>query len=290
LNDNLPLMDFNNNETHEFIIRSFAEDIGDGDHSTLASIPLDAIGKAKLLFKDEGIVAGIELAKVILLHLDSNMVFEQFKNDGDNVKYGDIGFIAKGRVHALLSGERLLLNCMQRLSGIATFAHSLKSLMGDSTSKLLDTRKTTPGLRFLEKWAVRVGGGYNHRIGLYDMIMLKDNHVDFSGGITSAVAKTREYLKKNNLNLKVEIETRNMKEVEEALSCKGVDRVMLDNFTPEQIREALTLINNRVETEASGGINASNLADYAATNVDFISIGALTHSVKSMDISLKEVD
>ncbi len=283
-------MDFSSAETREFIIRSFAEDIGDGDHSTLASIPVDTIGKAKLLFKDQGIVAGIELAKVILLHLDSNMVFEQFKNDGDHVKYGDIGFVAKGKVHALLSGERLLLNCMQRLSGIATFAHSLKSLMGDSTSKLLDTRKTTPGLRFLEKWAVRVGGGYNHRIGLYDMIMLKDNHVDFSGGIAAAVAKTRDYLKENNLNLKVEIETRNMKEVEEALSCEGVDRVMLDNFTPDQIREALTLINNRVETEASGGINASNLADYAATNVDFISIGALTHSVKSMDISLKEVD
>jgi nicotinate-nucleotide pyrophosphorylase (carboxylating) len=283
-------MEFNNVETTRFITQSLLEDIGDGDHSTLSAIPSDANGKAKLLFKDEGVIAGIELAKAILLHLDSEMEFEQFKKDGDRVKFGDIGFIATGKVHALLSGERLLLNCMQRLSGIATYTNKLKQLLGNSKSRLLDTRKTTPGLRFLEKWAVTVGGGHNHRIGLYDMIMLKDNHVDFAGGITKAVSKATSYLQEKGLSLKVEVETRNLEEVREALSCKGVDRIMLDNYTPEQIIEALQIVNGRVETEASGGINADNIAGYAATNVDFISIGALTHSVKSLDISLKEVD
>jgi nicotinate-nucleotide pyrophosphorylase (carboxylating) len=283
-------MEFNNVETTRFITQSLLEDIGDGDHSTLSAIPSDANGKAKLLFKDEGVIAGIELAKAILLHLDSEMEFEQFKKDGDRVKFGDIGFVATGKVHALLSGERLLLNCMQRLSGIATYTNKLKQLLGNSKSRLLDTRKTTPGLRFLEKWAVTVGGGHNHRIGLYDMIMLKDNHVDFAGGITKAVSKATSYLQEKGLSLKVEVETRNLEEVREALSCKGVDRIMLDNFTPEQIIEALQIVNGQVETEASGGINADNIAGYAATNVDFISIGALTHSVKSLDISLKEVD
>ena len=193
-----------------------------------------------------------------------------------------------GSVHAILAGERLLLNCMQRLSGIATQTQKLVQLMGDSTSKLLDTRKTTPHLRFLEKWAVTVGGGHNHRIGLYDMIMLKDNHNDYAGGITNAVNKTKSYLKEKNLQLKVEVETRNLNEVKEALEVGGVDRIMLDNFSPEQIIEALIIIGGRVETEASGGINETNLAGYAATNVDYISIGALTHSIKSMDISLKE--
>ncbi len=283
-------MDFHSQETLEFIHRAFEEDIRDGDHSSLASIPQGTIGKAKLLFKDDGIVAGIELAQVILTELDSNIKFDVFKKDGDSVYFGDIGFVVEGSVHAILAGERLLLNCMQRLSGVATQTNKLVKLMGNSKSKLLDTRKTTPNLRFLEKWAVQVGGGYNHRIGLYDMIMLKDNHNDYAGGITNAVNKTKSYLKENKLNLKVEVETRNLSEVEEALVVGGVDRIMLDNFTPDEIMVALKLINNRVETEASGGINESNLAAYAATNVDYISIGALTHSVKSLDISLKETD
>ncbi|MFT5513596.1 MAG: nicotinate-nucleotide pyrophosphorylase (carboxylating) [Bacteroidia bacterium] len=281
-------MDFNSAQTLDFIQRAFEEDIKDGDHSSLASIPAGTQGKAKLLFKDDGIVAGIELAQVILRQLDSNFTFEMFNKDGDDVKYGDIGFIVTGSVHAILAGERLLLNCMQRLSGIATQTNKLIQLMGDSTSKLLDTRKTTPHLRFLEKWAVTVGGGHNHRIGLYDMIMLKDNHNDYAGGITNSVNKTISYLKEKNLDLRVEVETRNLSEVHEALDVGGVDRIMLDNFTPQQIVEALQLINGRVETEASGGINETNLAGYAATNVDYISIGALTHSIKSMDISLKE--
>ncbi|MBI1306318.1 MAG: carboxylating nicotinate-nucleotide diphosphorylase [Bacteroidetes bacterium] len=283
-------MDFHDEQTLRFIRESLTEDIGDGDHSTLGCIPHDSTGKSKLLFKEEGIVAGIELAKAILHELDPDMHFEQFMHDGDSCKPGDIGFIATGSVHALLSGERLLLNCMQRLSGIATQTHRLVELMGNSRSKLLDTRKTTPGFRFLEKWAVTVGGGYNHRIGLYDMVMLKDNHIDFAGGITKAVEASRNYLLNMGLELKIEVETRNIREVEEALNCEGVDRIMLDNFTPEEIVVALKLIDGRVETEASGGINESNLAAYAATNIDYISIGALTHSVKSLDISLKEVD
>ncbi|MBO6516201.1 MAG: carboxylating nicotinate-nucleotide diphosphorylase [Bacteroidia bacterium] len=283
-------MDFNNKETLDFIQRAFEEDIKGGDHSSLASIPTGTQGKAKLLFKDDGVVAGIDLAQVILRQLDPQMAFDVFYQDGDRVSFGDIGFVAHGSVHAILAGERLLLNCMQRLSGIATHTNYLVKLMGNSTSKLLDTRKTTPNLRFLEKWAVTVGGGYNHRIGLYDMIMLKDNHVDYAGGVTKAVAQTREYLRKNDLDLKVEVETRNMDEVRETLSCEGVHRIMLDNFTPSQIVEALKVIDGKLETEASGGINESNLAEYAATNVDFISIGALTHSVKSLDISLKETD
>jgi nicotinate-nucleotide pyrophosphorylase (carboxylating) len=281
-------MNFKDDQTLAFIHRAFEEDIKDGDHSSLASIPKGTQGKAKLLFKDNGIVAGIELAQVILNELDPNMVFEVFKKDGDTVSFGDIGFVVSGSVHAILAGERLLLNCMQRLSGIATQTNRLVTMLGDSTSKLLDTRKTTPHLRFLEKWAVTVGGGYNHRIGLYDMIMLKDNHNDYAGGITKAVNKTKAYLHENGLDLKVEVETRNMEEVKEALAVGGVDRIMLDNFSPTAIVEALTVINGQVETEASGGINESNIAAYAATNVDFISIGALTHSIKSMDISLKE--
>lgn len=283
-------MNFNDKQTLDFIHRAFEEDIKEGDHSSLASIPQGTKGKAKLIFKDNGIVAGIELAQVILKELDSTIQFEIFKHDGDKVSYGEIGFVVSGNVHAILAGERLLLNCMQRLSGVATQTNNLVRLMGDSKSKLLDTRKTTPNLRFLEKWAVTIGGGYNHRIGLYDMIMLKDNHNDYAGGITNAVNKTKAYLKEKNLSLKVEVETRNLDEVKEALAVGGVDRIMLDNFTPAEIEVALKVIDGRVETEASGGINETNLASYAATNVDYISIGALTHSVKSMDISLKETD
>jgi nicotinate-nucleotide pyrophosphorylase (carboxylating) len=280
-------MNFRSEETKDFIHRCFQEDIRDGDHSTLSCIPKTARGKAKLLFKAEGIVAGIDLAKSILEEL-GEFQYETFKADGDSVEYGDLGFIVEGPVHGILAGERLLLNCMQRLSGIATYTNKLTQLMGDSRSKLLDTRKTTPGLRFLEKWAVTVGGGFNHRHGLYDMIMLKDNHIDYAGGITKAVDQTRIYLQKNGLDLRVEVETRNIQEVKEALSCKGVDRIMLDNFSPSEIKEALKIIDGKVETEASGGINEETIASYAETQVDFISIGALTHSVKSLDISLKE--
>jgi len=283
-------MDFRSQQTLDFIHRAFDEDIKDGDHSSLASIPQGTRGKAKLLFKEDGIVAGLELAQVILEQLDPDISFEFFNQDGDHVKKGDTGFIVEGRVHAILAGERLLLNCMQRLSGIATHTHELIQLMGYSKSKLLDTRKTTPNLRFLEKWAVTVGGGYNHRIGLYDMIMLKDNHNDYAGGVTKAVEQTKSYLEENGLNLKIEVETRNLDEVKEALAVGGVDRIMLDNFAPQQIIEALAVINGRCETEASGGINETNLKAYAETNVDFISIGALTHSVKSLDISLKETE
>ena len=283
-------MDFRSQQTLDFIHRAFDEDIKDGDHSSLASIPQGTRGKAKLLFKEDGIVAGLELAQVILEQLDPDISIEFFNQDGDHVKKGDTGFIVEGRVHAILAGERLLLNCMQRLSGIATHTHELIQLMGYSKSKLLDTRKTTPNLRFLEKWAVTVGGGYNHRIGLYDMIMLKDNHNDYAGGVTKAVEQTKSYLEENGLNLKIEVETRNLDEVKEALAVGGVDRIMLDNFAPQQIIEALAVINGRCETEASGGINETNLKAYAETNVDFISIGALTHSVKSLDISLKETE
>ena len=283
-------MDFRSQQTLDFIHRAFDEDIKDGDHSSLASIPQGTRGKAKLLFKEDGIVAGLELAKVILEQLDPDISIEYFNQDGDHVKKGYIGFIVEGRVHAILAGERLLLNCMQRLSGIATHTYHLIQLMGDSKSKLLDTRKTTPNLRFLEKWAVTVGGGYNHRIGLYDMIMLKDNHNDYAGGITKAVEQTKNYLEENGLDLKIEVETRTLDEVKEALAVGGVDRIMLDNFMPQQIVEALAVINGRCETEASGGINETNLKAYAETNVDFISIGALTHSVKSLDISLKETE
>ncbi|MFT4522215.1 MAG: nicotinate-nucleotide pyrophosphorylase (carboxylating) [Bacteroidia bacterium] len=283
-------MNFKSVDTIHFIQNALKEDIRTGDHSSQACIPSDATGKAKLLFKQSGVVAGIDLAKVILAQLSEEFIYQDFKADGDRVKPGELGFIVEGNVRAILAGERLLLNCMQRLSGIATYTDHLIQLMGTSTSRLLDTRKTTPGMRILEKWAVTVGGGHNHRIGLYDMIMLKDNHVDYCGGITKAVAKSRQYLISNMLKLPIEVETRNLEEVKEALSCEGVNRVMLDNFTPELIREALLLINGRVETEASGGINEENIAAYAATNVDFISIGALTHSVKSLDISLKEVD
>ena len=282
-------MDFNNPETKEFIIRSLEEDIKDGDHSSLSCISPLAKGKAKLLFKEDGVVAGMELAKVILRHLDSKVEFEEFKKDGDEVKSGEIGMYVSAKVHAILAGERLLLNCMQRMSGIASKTASLVEMIKHTNARLLDTRKTTPGMRFLEKYAVRVGGGVNHRTGLYDMIMLKDNHNDYAGGITKAVSATRDYLNEKGLPLKVEVETRSMEEVRETLNCEGVDRIMLDNFSPDEIRVALAEIHGKVETEASGGITEKNLVAYAETGVDFISMGALTHSVKSLDISLKQI-
>lgn len=281
-------MDFSTPSVIDFIKRSLQEDVGSGDHSSLASIPLSKQGKARLIFKEDGIAGGIELAIQIFKIVDHTLKIEVFKKDGDVVKYGDIGLHVSGSVHSILVSERLVLNCMQRLSGIATITNKIVKKIEGTNAKLLDTRKTTPGLRMFEKWAVTVGGGYNHRFGLYDMIMLKDNHVDYAGGITKAVESTVDYLSKNNLKLAIEVETRNLEEVREALALKAIDRIMFDNFSPELMKDAVKLVNHKKETEASGGITIENVRNYAETGVDFISIGALTHSVKSLDISLKE--
>jgi nicotinate-nucleotide pyrophosphorylase (carboxylating) len=272
----------------DFIQRSLQEDIGSGDHSSLSSIPAGTQGKARLLVKDDGIIAGLDLGVVIFNTVDPSLEIELLLADGDKVKKGDVGLIVQGSVHSILKAERLVLNCMQRLSGIATTTNKIVDLISGLNTKILDTRKTTPGLRFLEKWAVTVGGGYNHRIGLYDMIMLKDNHVDYAGGIEAGVTRTKKYLADNQLDLKIEVETRNINEVNQVLMVGGVHRVMFDNFTPALMKEAVALVNGRCETEASGGITIDNVRAYAETGVDFISIGALTHSVKSLDISLKE--
>lgn len=281
-------MNFSSTEINDFIKRSLQEDIGSGDHTSLASIPAGKQGKARLIFKENGIVAGLDLALQIMKTVDSTLQVEFFKKDGDFVNYGDIGFHVTGSVHAILASERLLLNCMQRLSGIATQTHHIVERVKGTNAKILDTRKTTPGLRLLEKWAVKIGGGYNHRFGLYDMILLKDNHVDYAGGISVAVNNSVDYLKKQNLNLDIEVETRNLDEVKEALALPEVKRIMFDNFTPAVMSEAVLLVNKQKETEASGGITLENIREYAETGVDYISVGALTHSVKSLDISLKE--
>lgn len=271
----------------EIIKNALLEDIGEGDHSTLACVPKDAIGTAKLLVKEDGVLAGVEVAKRIYELYDSTLEIQFFKKDGDVVQKGDIAFIIKGLSQSILSTERLVLNIMQRMSGIATqTANILKVIEGCST-KLLDTRKTTPGIRYLEKMAVKIGGGENHRFALYDMIMLKDNHVDYAGGIKPAIQKTKEYLKANNKCLRIEIEVRNMDELKEVLEVGGVDRIMLDNFSPALLKEALLLIPNKYETEASGGITIDTIRAYAETGVQYISVGALTHSVKSLDLSLK---
>lgn len=272
----------------DFIARSLQEDIGSGDHSSLASIPQGTQGKARMLIKEDGILAGLELAYTIFKQVDANLEVELLLADGDRVKKGDVGLLVQGSVHSILKAERLVLNCAQRLSGIATTTNKIVKLVEGLHTKILDTRKTTPQLRFLEKWAVTVGGGYNHRIGLYDMIMLKDNHVDYAGGIEAAITSTQAYLKKNNLSLKIEVETRNISEVKQVLQVGGVNRIMLDNFSPTLLQEAINLIDKRFETEASGGITLETVREYAETGVDFISVGALTHSVKSLDISLKE--
>lgn len=271
----------------DFIDRAFKEDLGDGDHSTLASIPSDAVKSAYLVMKEDGVIAGMGLATLIFNRLDPEMKLEPQAKDGDRVKTGDIILRLHGKVHAILGGERLLLNCMQRMSGIATKTAELTALIDGTKAKLLDTRKTTPNMRMLEKWAVTIGGGVNHRYGLYDMIMLKDNHNDFAGGITSAVNATKQYLKETGRNLKIEVETRNLQEVEEALNVGGVDRIMLDNMSNEEMRAAVKLVANRSETEASGGITEKTIRSVAETGVDYISVGALTHSIKSLDISLK---
>lgn len=270
-----------------FILSALNEDVGDGDHSSLASIPQAAINRARLIIKGDGIVAGIALAAKIFHYVNPSLKVDVFMKDGELVKYGDIVFSVEGDARAILTAERLVLNCMQRMSGIATFTRELSSSIKHTGAKLLDTRKTTPNFRIMEKWAVIIGGGLNHRFGLFDMIILKDNHVDYAGGITKAIDATHAYLQKTGRNLKIEIETRNLDEVKEVLARGGVNRIMLDNMTIEQLKEAVSLIGQRYETEASGGINRTTIKEVAETGVNYISFGALTHSVISMDMSLK---
>ena len=273
----------------EFILRSLAEDLGDGDHSSLACIPSETKGKAKLLIKEKGILAGIRVAVELFSIIDNELKPEMILEDGTNVVPGDIAFYISGRQQSILKSERLVLNIMQRMSGIATNTHEYATRLKGLKTKILDTRKTTPGFRFLEKEAVRIGGGLNHRMGLYDMILLKDNHIDYAGGISNAIHKTRDYLKGNNLNFKVEIEARSLEEVRTILAVGGVDRIMLDNFSVEDTSIAVKEISGRFETESSGGIDLSTIRTYAECGVDFISVGALTHHIKSLDMSLKAV-
>lgn len=267
----------------------FAEDIGDGDHSTLSCIPADALGSQQLIVKQSGIIAGIEVARQVFSTFDPSLRVTQFLNDGDRVNPGDIAFRVDGPVRSLLQTERLMLNIMQRMSGIATRTAEYVELLKGTRTRILDTRKTTPGLRLLEKMAVKIGGGTNHRFGLFDMVMLKDNHVDHAGGITQAIDRCHEYLKANNRDLRIEIEVRNLDELRQVLAHGGVDRIMLDNFTPELTRQAVRLIGGRYETESSGGITLDTLRSYAECGVDFISVGALTHHVSSLDLSFKAV-
>jgi nicotinate-nucleotide pyrophosphorylase (carboxylating) len=280
-------MDFRNPQIIELIQLALTEDLGDGDHSSLAAIPLGTLGESNLIFKEKGILAGLELAELILHLIDPDAKFNALYKDGDEIDKGTTIATASGKVHSLLAAERTLLNFMQRLSGIATRTHQAVKLLEGYKTRVLDTRKTTPGMRILEKWAVKTGGGENHRMGLFDMIMLKDNHNDSAGGITQAVNQTVEYLEKTGKSLKIEVETRNLAEVKEALATGKVDRIMLDNFSVEMCHEAVQLIDGQAETEASGGINLSNLVAYAQTGVDYISLGMLTHSAGSLDISMK---
>ena len=269
---------------------AFAEDIGDGDHTTLCCIPKDAVSESKLLIKEEGIFAGEEIAKQVFHRYDPTLQVEVFIHDGAQVKPGDIVMSVKGKIQSLLQTERLMLNILQRMSGIATMTNRYVKRVEGTKTHILDTRKTTPGMRMLEKAAVKIGGGMNHRIGLFDMILLKDNHIDFAGGIENAITRCHNYLKEKGKDLKIEIEVRSFDELNEVLRVGGVNRIMLDNFTPEQTREAVALIAGRYETESSGGITYDTIRDYAECGVDFISVGALTHSVKGLDMSFKAVD
>jgi nicotinate-nucleotide pyrophosphorylase (carboxylating) len=276
-------------ENNEFIRLALQEDVAAGDYSTLASIPADARGKATLKIKENGVLAGVDLARDIFLFLEPEARFHPYKQDGDVITYGEIAFDVEAGVHTILKAERLALNCMQRMSGIATLTRSYCDKIKGSNARILDTRKTTPLFRRYEKEAVRIGGGHNHRMGLYDMIMLKDNHIDYCGGITAAIQKTNRFLEEQQLSLKIEIETRSLADVEEVLQTGNVQRIMLDNFSPDDLKTAVELIAGRFETEASGGINFDNIASYALTGVDFISVGALTHHAVSLDLSLKAV-
>lgn len=271
----------------DLIELAIREDIGDGDHSSLSCIPHDERGRMKLLVKQEGILAGVEVAQRVLKRLDPEVKFEQLLEDGARIKPGDIAFYVEGRLISLLQAERILLNIMQRMSGVATqTAIYVKELEGLKT-KVLDTRKTTPGMRVLDKMAVKLGGGENHRIGLFDMVILKDNHIDFAGGILNAIPRVREYLKEKGKNIPIEVEVRSLDDIRDVFAAGGCDRIMLDNFTPEMTREAVKLIDGRIEIESSGGITLKNLREYAECGVDFISVGALTHQIKSLDLSLK---
>ncbi len=277
--------------TQELIDRlidlAFAEDIGDGDHTTLSCIPDEAMGKSKLLIKEPGVLAGIDIAKEIFHRFDPSMQVEVFIQDGAEVKPGDVAMVVSGKVRSLLQTERLMLNVMQRMSGIATMTRKYVKQLEGTHTRVLDTRKTTPGMRMLEKEAVKIGGGVNHRIGLFDMILLKDNHVDFAGGIKQAITRAKEYCKAKGKDLKIEIEVRNFDELQQVLDLGGVDRIMFDNFTPEMTRKAVEMVNGRFETESSGGITFDTLRQYAECGVDFISVGALTHSVTGLDMSFK---
>ncbi|MEI8278214.1 MAG: carboxylating nicotinate-nucleotide diphosphorylase [Bacteroidota bacterium] len=273
--------------TREFIAAALLEDIGKGDFSTLASIPSDVKGKAVLKIKENGILAGVDLAQEIFHYLEPEAQFTLYKKDGDRVVNGETAFEVIAKVHTILQAERLSLNCMQRMSGIATLTNQFVEKIKNYRSEILDTRKTTPLFRAHEKDAVRIGGGYNHRMGLYDMVMLKDNHIDFCGGIEKAIAKTNEYLRANALDLKIEVETRTIDDVKRVLAVGGIHRIMLDNYTPEMLEEAVKLIDGKYETEASGGINIDNIESYARTGVDYISVGAIIHHAVSMDLSLK---
>lgn len=270
-----------------FIAQALQEDVGDGDHSALACIPAEAQNQARLMIKDEGTLAGIAMAQHIFTFVDSSLVCEVYLQDGQKVKKGDIGLVVKGNAQSILKAERLVLNCMQRMSGIATHTSQLKEKIAHTKAKLLDTRKTTPNFRIAEKWAVKIGGGQNHRFGLFDMIMLKDNHIAYAGGITQAIAATRKYLERTGRQIMVEVETQNLAEVEEVLKVGGVDVVMLDNMSIDTMKEAVALIKNRFLIEASGGITEDTIAAVAETGVDYISVGALTHTFRSLDISLK---
>lgn len=271
----------------QIIKNALTEDIGDGDHSSLSCVPENAKGTAKLIVKEAGVLAGMELAERIFKTYDPSLEITTYIHDGEKVKVGDIAFEISGKSRSILSTERLVLNFMQRMSGIATKTSKIVDLIEGTNAKLLDTRKTTPGIRYMEKWAVRIGGAYNHRFALYDMIMLKDNHIDYAGGVTQAITRANNYLTETGKELKIEIEVRNREELEEVLSVGQVDRIMLDNFTPQEIVTVLSLIPDAIETEASGGITEGTIRSYAETGVDFISVGALTHSFESLDMSLK---
>jgi nicotinate-nucleotide pyrophosphorylase (carboxylating) len=273
----------------QFIINALKEDVGDGDHTSLSTIPADTIGKAQLLVKDEGILAGVELAIEIFKVVDPSLKVTIFLQDGTTVKYKDVAFEVEGSARSILVAERLVLNCMQRMSGIATKTREIVDLLKGTNTKVLDTRKTTPGLRYLEKWAVKIGGGVNHRFGLYDMILIKDNHVDYAGGIRQAIDSANQYLTDHHKKLAIEIEVRNLEELEQVLQTGNINRILLDNFSFAELRQAVNIINGRFITEASGGITIDTIREYADCGVDYISVGALTHSVKSLDLSLKAV-
>ena len=271
----------------KFIKIALEEDIKEGDHTSLACIPKDAMGHAKLLIKEDGILCGLQLAIEVFAAVDTNLVMDIFMDEGQAMKKGDVAFVISGSAISILTAERLVLNCMQRMSGIATLTRQYVDAIKGTKATVIDTRKTTPGIRLLEKYAVTVGGGANHRMGLYDMIMIKDNHVDYSGGIPQAIERTKKYLSEKGLDLKIEVETRDIDEVKLVLATGGIDRIMLDNYTPEDMKVAIQLIDGKYETEASGGIKLETIRSYAETGVDFISVGALTHSATSLDLSLK---